>query len=624
MSAVMAHRGPDGDGEFFDEGASIGLAHRRLAILDVSDRGLQPMWSADRRFVIVFNGEIYNFQTLRRDLERRGRTFRTGTDTEVILEGFAEWGTDVMEKLDGIFALALWDCHSRTLVLARDEFGVKPLYYYRDHRGFMFASELKALRGMQGFDGTLDWDALGQYVSFMYCLGVRTPFLKVRRMLPGEVFVIRDGEITKQWRISAPPDYADTGFRTPLEWGKQIVGVLDRSVAKQMIADVTVGTFLSGGLDSSAITAFARQYATRGRLQSFTIGFREPGAAKREGVVEDLPYAEKAAAALGVDLHTIYVGADSAVDLRSIIYQLDEPIADPAAYNAWLIACGARKQGIKVLLSGAGGDDLFTGYRRHLAVSMEKRWAWMPRSFRATIESMTKMFPQDIPLLRRVTRAMQDASFSSDDRLVGYFMWIRASALQSVFRPEIWREMSPAGPAAEMLDGLRRLPSQVEPLNRMLFLDREFFLPDHNLNYTDKMSMAAGVEVRVPFLDRELARLAATIPVDLKQRGFEGKWILKQAMRPYLPEEIIFRPKAGFGVPLRSWMTNELREHVSETLSENVLRHSGVFDVAAVRNMVTLNNRGQGDYSYPLFAIMCIETWLQVFRDDVFRSHTLT
>jgi asparagine synthase (glutamine-hydrolysing) len=396
---------------------------------------------------------------------------------------------------------------------------------------------------------------------------------------------------------------------------QQVQAHVQRAVERQMVADVPVGAFLSGGLDSSAVVAFARQCVPARKLQCFTIGFRDD-AVRREGMAEDLPYARRVADALDVELHTIYVGPEMVQQLEKMIYYLDEPQADPAPLNALFISQLARQHGIKVLLSGAGGDDIFTGYRRHYALLQEKYWSWMPQMVRRGLRCTTHLIPTSIPFGRRLTKAFQYADYEGDERLVSYFYWIDPHIQRSLYTTELHTYLADLAPATPLLAALTCLPENAPDLNRMLYLEGKFFLADHNLNYTDKMSMAAGVEVRVPLLDPELIALAARLPIAFKQRGRVGKWIFKKAMEPYLPREVIYRSKSGFGAPLRSWLRHELRPMAEALLSETTLKRRGLFDPKAVQRLIERDRQGRLDGAYTIFALMCIELWAQIFVDQ--------
>lgn len=609
---LLAHRGPDDSGVFTDPAAGIGLGHRRLSILDLSPLGHQPMHSADGAVVLVFNGEIYNYRELRADLEAQGVSFRGHSDTEVLLNLYLAEGEAMLSRLNGIFAFALWDGRQQALLIARDALGVKPLYYAALQGRFAFASEIKALLHLVPEARELDIVALHRYLSFLWCPGEGTPLKAVRKLLPGEAMWVRAGQIEQRWIWYQLPVFR--GVSADLDEKTALAGTashLRQAVQRQMVADVPVGAFLSGGLDSSAIVAFACEHNPD--IHCFTI---ESVGGHEEGVTDDLPYARKVAQHLGVPLEVVSIDANRmAGDFEHMVKQLDEPLADPAPLNVLYISQMAREQGIKVLLSGTGGDDLFTGYRRHRAVQAERYWRWLPHGVRSGLAQMTGGLNQQRTLTRRLAKLFSGAALEGNERLVEYFRWAREADLWALYTPETRRALGTELAATPMLDFLQPLPDSVAALDRVLALEQRFFLTDHNLTYTDKMSMAVGVEVRVPFLDLDMVDFAAHIPLGLKQRGSEGKWILKKVMEPYLPQEVIYRPKSGFGAPLRRWMRHDLRELLGDLLSADSLQRRGLFEHAAVQRLIADNDTGKVDASYTLLSLLCIEIWCRTYLD---------
>jgi asparagine synthase (glutamine-hydrolysing) len=611
MSAEIAHRGPDDDGVYWDADQRLGVAHRRLSILDLSAAGHQPMWSVDRSICIVFNGEIYNFRELRGDLARTGFAFRSQSDTEVLLNLYLHKGESMLAELNGIFALAIWDTRARSLFLARDGLGVKPLYYAETQRGFLFASELKALLQEPTLPRDVDTTALRSFATFLWCPAPDTLLRGVKKLPPGHAMMVRDGRIERQWRFYKLP------FGVPIAaWSddaavERVRSALGVAIARQMVADVPVGAFLSGGVDSSAVVAIAKAHSN-GPLPCFTIA-SDTAAERREGFASDLPYAQSVARHLGVDLNVVSVGPEMADELPKMIYHLDEPQADAAPLNVLFISRLARQHGIKVLLSGAGGDDIFSGYRRHRAMVLEKYWDWLPNSVRRFMCQVARHLPTRPATLRRAAKAFQYAGFNGDERLASYFYWLEPGSVHALLSPEL---RAAAGPWHNpLLASLAELPFDVPALNRMLYIECRHFLADHNLNYTDKMSMATGVEVRVPLLDTDLVDLAARLPLRCKQRGAVGKWVLKQAMKGILPQEIIDRPKTGFGVPLRTWLHGPLKTLLADVLSHESIRRRGWFDPGAVGRLVMLDRGGRVDGAYSLFSILCMELWARSFLD---------
>jgi asparagine synthase (glutamine-hydrolysing) len=608
----LTHRGPDDCGIFTDNLAGVGLGHRRLSIVDISPLGHQPMRSSDGAVVLVFNGEIYNHHELRASLVAKGHSFRGHSDTEVLLNLYLAEGEAILQQLNGIFTVALWDARKQSILLARDALGVKPLYYVALDRSFAFSSEIKALLHLVPEARELDVTSLHRYLSFLWCPGEGTPLKAVRKLLPGQAMWVRTGQIERHWTWYQLP--VTRSVTADLDESSALEGTtshLRQAVQRQMMGDVPVGAFLSGGLDSSAIVAFARELNPD--IHCFTI---ESKGGQESGATDDLPYARRVAKHLGVPLDVVSIYPNRmAGDLERMVAQLDEPLADPAPLNVLYISQLARDQGMKVLLSGAGGDDFFTGYRRHRAVQAERYWSWLPQSLRSGLAQVTAGLDQQRTFSRRLSKLFSGAALEGDDRIVEYFRWVREADLLALYTPETRMALGVELAATPMLDFLQPLPDSVGPLDRMLALEQRFFLADHNLTYTDKMSMAVGVEVRVPFLDLELVEFTTRIPISLKQRGSEGKWILKKAMEPYLPHEVIYRAKSGFGAPLRRWMQHDLRELLGDLLSVSSLKRRGLFEPVSVQRLIAANDAGKVDASYTLLSLLCIEIWCRTYLD---------
>jgi len=643
--ARLAHRGPDDHGTWAEPGGPE-LGHTRLAIVDLSPAGHQPMTSSDGRVVLVYNGELYNTAELSRELVQRGHVFRGHSDSEVLLALLRERGAEALPRLDGMFAFAVYDSAQRELLLARDALGIKPLYFHASELGFAFASELGALLELLPIAREIDALALYRHLSFLWCPGSRTALAGVSRLAPGELLRVRDGRVIERrtWARPAfgPADrsgVAPSGDVTPAA----LADSLRRAVQRQLVADVPVGAFLSGGLDSSAVVAFARE--TQPELDCFTIA---PDGGLDAGDESDLPYARRVARALGVRLHEVPVGSEQmAGDLERLILHLGEPVADPAALNVLYIAERARALGVKVLLSGVGGDDLFAGYRRHRALAAERFWGWLPEPGRRALKHGTARLacalgsplpewleraragrPNGVAasvgragaLGRRLARAFAFADQGADERLIGYFTWGDAERLRGLFTPPLRAALNVTARDAPLTAHLAALPAELDPLSRMLALEQRFFLGDHNLPYADRMSMAASVEVRVPFLDPELVALANGLPSSAKLRGGQGKWALRRALAPHLPAEISSRPKTGFGAPLRRWLRGELVDWVDDLLSPARLAARGLFEPSAVRALVDADRRGALDAAYPILGLCCVELWCRNFIDRVDRD----
>lgn len=615
LADSMSHRGPDDAGWWHDPAAGIGLAHRRLSIIDLTPRAHQPMWDVEGKVVVVYNGEIYNYRELRVELEKAGYQFKSDSDTEVILNLYRYLGRPFLQRLNGIYAFAIWDSEKRALLLARDGLGVKPLYWSRSPRGLVFASEIKSLLLCPDLDKSLDYEAVLYYLTYLYAPSPHTLFNRVRKLRPGyAIWANREG-LFEEWSYYDIPFRASLPAMSLAEARDGLSSHLANAVRRQMVADVPVGAFLSGGLDSSAIACLARQHVRDGQLPCFTLGVEGQEAEGHEGMVSDLPYARQVARHLGIPLEVVPVNARQSGAIEETVWQLDEPQADTAALSTLLICQAARRQGIKVLLSGTGGDDLLTGYRRHAALRLEKWWNWLPRSARRALKLASSLPSTATPIGRRLAKAFRYAEAGPEERLAGYFLWLDGREAAALYGPLLRQHLAGVSSEAPLLDELKRLPSGVHPINRMLYLDMKFFLADHNLNYTDKMSMACGVEVRVPFLDNDLVDFATRLPVHFKQRGAVGKWIFRKAMEDYLPHDVIYRSKTGFGMPLRAWLKDGFAQLIREYLDPAVIRRRGLFDADAVHQLIRRDQAGQIDAAYNILALVCLEVWLRRFHD---------
>lgn len=624
MRNAIRHRGPDGEGIYTDRERHIALAHTRLSIIDLSVAGHQPMLDRSENVIIVFNGEIYNFRELRRDLESRGHVFRSRSDTEVILNLYLQYGEACFGMLNGIFGIAIYDRRDDLLRIARDGMGVKPLYYSELHGnqpGFLFASEIKSILQCSAISRELFIPAIQASVSLLWQPGPWTSLKDVYKVQPGECLVVGQGRILRRFSFySLPVASADTSMSVA-DAVSELRARLQTAVERQMIADVPVGAFLSGGLDSSAIVAMAARSVGHDNVRCFTI---DTGGSVDAGTPDDLPYARVATKALNVQLEILRADPVAMLDgLSGMLWSLDEPQADLAPLNVLAIARSARQHGYKVLLSGAGGDELFSGYRRHTALQMESWWQWLPGILRQYLARMTSHFAGQ-PQLRRIAKLFAHAGLEKNQRMLSYFSWLPEAQSGHLLSDEARVTATRQGgerlmnPLHNLQQTLTSLPVGMAPLNKLLQLESRYFLVDHNFNYTDKMSMAAGVETRVPLLDPDLVSMAARIPVGLKHRGLQGKWIFKKAMEGILPDDIIWRRKSGFGVPLRSWLHRELRPVVEDTLAPSVVRSRGLFNAAAVRKLINADRSGHVDAAYSILSLVCIELWCRQFIDPTF------
>jgi asparagine synthase (glutamine-hydrolysing) len=607
MVQKMAHRGPDNQDWLSED--NVHLGHVRLSIIDLSPKSNQPLWDVNKQAAIVFNGEIYNYQSLRDELIEAGLTFNSGGDAEVLLNLYLHYGPAGLSKLEGMFSFCIWDKAKKQLVLARDTFGVKPLYYTSNEDGFFFASEIKSLLELPTIDKSLSHEALMRSLVFLYSPGETTLIKSIKKLKPGHVMTVSEFGVEEYARFWSWPAYKPKED-TLESYTQSVLSAVQTAVDSQLVADVKVGSFLSGGLDSSLLVAMASK---ENDIPCFTIDTTGGKKGVNDGFEDDLPYAKKVAEHLNTELNVLSATPDIVKQLPEMIYHLDELQADPAPLNVMMICEDAKNKGIKVLLSGAGGDDVFSGYRRHVAIQFERYWRGLPKFMRSGLRAITQSLPKRSASLRRIAKAFKYADLSESERLLSYFYWIDPEVVRGLFKPSIQMQLAKQ-PMQFMLDELNALDCP-SPLEKMLHVERNYFLVDHNFNYTDKMSMSKGVEVRVPFLDKGVAELASTLPDRIKQKGKQGKWILKKAAEALLPKSIIYRPKSGFGAPLRTWLHNDLAPMVDSLLSDKTISARGVFEPDKVRALIDADRAGREDYSYPIFALLCFEIWCQTFID---------
>ena len=607
MVNKIHHRGPDNQSWEID--GEVYLGHTRLSIIDLSPESNQPLWDSTGRGCIVFNGEIYNYKTIREELVEQGVVFKSHGDAEVLLNLYLKHGEKALNQLEGIFSFCIWDKQENALFIARDHFGVKPLYYAQNDQGFYFSSEIKSLLCVPSISRELHPDALFRSLVFLYSPGEDTLFKSIKKVRPGHFMQIKQHKVVRYEQYWRWPEYQPGSLDADSQ-ANMVLDSVGQAVDQQLVADVPVGAFLSGGLDSSLLVALASK---KQNIRCFTIDSTQ-GSDANDGFEDDLPYAKKVAEHLGVELDILKATPDIVQQLPEMIYYLDELQADPAPLNVLMICEQAQKQGMKVLLSGAGGDDVYSGYRRHVAIQLEKYWDWLPSPVRTLLKQTTSLLPKSNPTARRIAKAFSYANLDDNQRLLSYFYWIDPDTVRGLFKPEIQSQLS-QNPMSPILQGLEQLDCD-DPLEKMLYLERNYFLVDHNFNYTDKMSMARGVEVRVPFLDKNIADKARHIPSSLKQKGKVGKWILKKAAEKCLPHHIIYRPKSGFGAPLRKWLKTDLLPLVDDLLSAEKINARGIFDPTKVATLIHDDRSGKEDYSYPIFALLCFEIWCQKFVDN--------
>ena len=622
MLASIEHRGRDDEGTFFSSAFGRGeltacLGHRRLSIIDTSSAGHQPMFSADGRYSLILNGEIYNYRGIRKELESLGRTFRSGSDTEVLVEAFSEWNVGCLDRLNGMFAFAVWDDVLKELTLVRDRAGIKPMYYASIGDSLVFGSEVKAILASGLVKAELDPEALDQFLTFLWTPDPHTVFRNVLKLPPAHFLKWRDGQITvtEWWDLSF--ENIEYG-RNEDEWRERLLDTLGRVVEMEMVADVPLGAFLSGGVDSSSIVALMTRDSSERRISTYTVGI-DADDLKYDIIPDDAIWARRVATQLDTDYHELMLKPDVAELLPFLVRHMDEPVADPAIITSYLVSKAARES-LTVLLSGVGGDEVFAGYPRQLAMKLASAFDPIPSMVRRPVfGAIERALPGGLPgkftaPLRNVKKFARSAAMDFEDRYLGFGTYFDAEEKQRIYSAALREQTSGFDAYTEHRRYFERV-QDADPLNRLLYVDFKTFLPCLNLAYTDKTSMAANLEVRVPFLNVELVELAATMPVDLKLKGLKRKYILKKAAEKLLPHDVVWRKKAGFGAPVRSWLRGALKPMVEDLLSEKRLRERGVFNPAEVRRIIDANLSGREDYSLKVFQLLTLELWMQEFLD---------
>ncbi len=604
MGDAMIHRGPDDSGAFVDDELALGM--RRLSIIDVAG-GHQPIASEDGQVVAVCNGEIYNFRALRGELQARGHRFATNSDSETAVHAYEEYGDAFLNKLDGMFGVAVWDRRRRRLVVARDALGIKPIYYRQDASELMFASEAKSILAVPGVQARLDSSALAQYLSIGYVCAPNSIFAGLNKLEPGTALIVENGKVRKHrfYRLPAAIDHG----RTESQWIEEVRAGLERSVKDQMVSDVPIGAFLSGGIDSSAVVAFMARHSSQ-PVKTYSIGFHGSTGAQ---LYNELPYARQVAEQFGTDHHEIVVQPDVATLLPELLWHMDEPIADAAFITTYLVSKFAR-QDVTVILSGVGGDELFGGYKRYLDEHYRSLYHRIPGAFRAgVISPLAKMLPSDrhSKLLNKMRLAK--AFIAADalpfpDRYRSYMQVFDADERKALMRiqPGSFDDCIARGFSNAQTD---------DPLRRVMDVDFATQLPDDLLLLTDKMSMAVSLECRVPLLDQRLVELAAGMPGSLKMRGGELKHVLKRALAGVLPDNILYREKRGFGAPMGAWLRAELAPVLHDVLSRESIVRRGLLDPDAVAATIREHEQQQADRTDHLLGLINLEIWCRLYLD---------
>lgn len=607
MGEAISHRGPDAEGIWCTRG--LGLVHRRLSIIDLAG-GDQPQSNEDGSVQVVFNGEIYNYRELRTELLAHGHCLRTKSDTEVLVHLYEELGSELVKRLRGQFAFALWDVKRKQLLLARDRVGQKPLYFYRDSEKLVFASELKAILAYPNIDRAVDIAAVEDYLAFGFIPGSRSIFRFVEKLPPAHVLTIatdRWSDSPKRYWCYPSPKLVS---RSVDDWKEAVQAKVAETVRSHMVADVPVGAFLSGGMDSSVVVAEAAAVSNE-PLRTFSIGFGDDA-------ISELPYAREVANQYGCTHTEEVVTADAAADLDDLVHYFDEPFADTSAIPTLKVSRLAR-QSVKVVLSGDGGDEAFGGYRRYVHDLREYRLRrWVPGWARRTIAApLAQAWPKSdwLPKLLRAKTLLTNLSLAPAEAYANTVATCRAQWRRRLLAEDLRAELNGHRPEAAIVDrfgdwGTTHDVSS-DPLARMIATDINVLLPDDFLTKVDRASMAFGLEVRPPLVDHELLELTSQIPSDLKVRRGEGKWIFKQAFRHRIPASICDRPKQGFEIPIDRWLRGPLRQMFEDTALQPRASVAVLLNQRTVGEMYRSHLRGVGHHGQVLWSVLVLARWCE-------------
>jgi asparagine synthase (glutamine-hydrolysing) len=599
MCQRIAHRGPDDQGMLVRGGVALGM--RRLSIIDLAG-GHQPLTGCDERVTVVFNGEIYNYRELHAELEARGHRFRTHSDTEAIVHAFEEFGPQCVERLRGMFAFAIWDERAQELFIARDRVGKKPLYYTVTTDGaFVFGSELKSLLEHPSVERETNPDALDAYLSFGYVPDPLSIFQNIHKLPPGHLLRFSGGRVTVQ-------QYWDFRFemveaRSEEDYLEELRALLDEAVRLRLVSDVPLGAFLSGGVDSSAVVGFMSRHMSQ-PVKTFSIGFHED-------TYDELKYARIAAKHFGTEHHEFIVTPDICDIVDELVWHFDEPFADSSAIPTYMVSKLAREH-VTVVLSGDGGDELFAGYTRYVVDKSRGHLSKLPRVVR---EGLMQPLSARLPHGAWGRNYLRNVSLNPLERYIDSISLFTELNKRSLYAAEFQKQLKAERAGNAMFRAIAASVETDDALKPLLYLDSKTYLPGDILTKVDRMSMAVSLEARVPLLDHKLIEFVTRIPSSLKMKGFETKYIFKRALEDLVPDEILHRPKQGFGVPVQEWINSQLKERIHETLTERRTRERGLFNPGYVNLLLEEHERGRRDHSPALWALMMLELWHRNFVD---------
>jgi asparagine synthase (glutamine-hydrolysing) len=598
MTRALIKRGPDDEGYYSGEGVNLGF--RRLAVIDIAGSP-QPLYNEDRSLVMVFNGEIYNYRELRQELIAAGHSFRTQGDGEVIVHAYEEYGESMLKKLTGMFAFALWDRSRRSLLLARDQLGVKPLYYYWDGSNFAFGSELKAILKHPGIDREVDLDAIALFLECQYIPAPKSIYRKIAKLRAGHALTFSEAGVREHsyW----VPDYREKKTLTDADAVSLLDAELRRSVTSMLVADVPLGAFISGGIDSSLIAAVMTQCAGRA-VDTFNLGFTNDEAHSEHR------QAEAVAKHIGSNHHVLMIEPRSALDaFEGWTDVFDEPFGDQAALPTLMLSQFARKQ-VTVALTGEGADEVFAGYGNYRKRVAEERVSSLLGARGSPLPALIRQLP---PVLRK-DRLLKAIARPRPERYVTIPNVFDEALRESLLSPAFGSRVSQR--ASQYAARLFEECNSAEYIDRIMYVDLRMWLPDDLLTKVDRATMAYSLEARVPYLDHHLVEFAATLMPDLKQRGRETKYILKKVAERYLPMDIIYRQKQGFHMPLRSWLANELQDYLNQYLAADGLLKRNLFRPEAVAKLLAQHRSGQKDHAIKLWNLLVLEKWFRAYEPE--------
>jgi len=623
---AIRHRGPDDAGEqvfaLQESKLFVSLVHRRLSIIDLSPAGHQPMTNEDGTVWIVFNGEIYNFQELRQQLVDAGHQFRSKTDTETIIHGYEQWGEEVISRLHGMFALAIWDKRQRRLLLARDRIGKKPLFYYSDGNKFLFGSEIKSILASGEVPVRPDPEALHDYLTYLYFPAPRTAFEGICKLPPATLLMLQvgaHGKLTHDQKTFWDPVEV-SGAARPMsqkQAAEQTRELIDEAVRVRLVSDVPLGVFLSGGLDSGAITAFAAKN-TADRVKTFTIGFQD------SKFFDESAYARQVAEKFGTEHHVLHVDAQCAEHMATVIRHFDEPFGNPTAVLEYLLTKKMRES-VTVALSGDGGDEAFGGYVRYAGASMAQTYRRLPSAFtRGFMVRLAQLLRDDTRGRhgnRRVREFLESAWMPQEEMYLRWIGYFSEDEKRSMYTPEFMLKVGRRD-SGDFLRGLFRRGDSLDPLTRLGYVDMASFLSGNCLEYADRMSMANSLELRCPFADHRILEFGLSIPFAWKYQRRQTKWLLREAMKDTLPQTILRGKKIGFNPPIPQWISRELKPVIAELLSQRAIERRGIFQPAAVATLLQDHFAGKRDNALKIWSLLMLELWFQMYVDRKWDSQS--